>query len=230
MMYWTALSLGFLGSLHCLGMCAPLMLALPMTQQQKWQLLSDALQYNFGRVLTYTLLGLLFGWLGKGLFIAGLQKEFTLLLGIMLLLVALFKINIEYHLVRIPIFQVYTAFIRKQLNHLLRHRNSHLLLGFVNGFLPCGLVYLALAGAVTTATAWSGAAFMLFFGLGTIPLMLSTFLIGRKLQGRFHKILSHLSNVAMLALALFLIHRGFIVEFPRNLVFWEALQNPVMCH
>lgn len=230
MIYWTALSLGFLGSLHCLGMCAPLMLAFPMSRQQKWQLVSDALQYNFGRVLTYGLLGLLFGFLGKGLFIAGIQKEFTLFLGIVLLLVVLFKINVEYHLLRIPIFQKYSQFIRHKISALMRHRNSHFLLGFVNGFLPCGLVYLALAGAVTTATAWNGAAFMLLFGLGTVPLMLSTFLLGRKLQNRFRTVLSYVGNIAMLALAIFLIYRGVSVEFPRSLEFWEAMNNPVMCH
>lgn len=230
MIYWTALSLGFLGSLHCLGMCAPLMLAFPMTRQQKWQFVSDGIQYNIGRVLAYGLLGLLFGTLGKGLFIAGMQQEFTLFLGILLLLTVLFKINVEYHLLRIPLFQKYTALIRKQINHLLKHPNSHFLLGFVNGFLPCGLVYLALAGAVTTATAWSGSLFMILFGLGTVPLMLSTFLLGRKLQLRFRKVLLHIGNFAMLVLAIGLLYRGLNVEFPRSLEFWEALKNPVMCH
>ncbi|MEM0992369.1 MAG: sulfite exporter TauE/SafE family protein [Bacteroidota bacterium] len=230
MIFWTALSLGFLGSLHCLGMCAPLMLAVPMSTTQRLGLLWQALQYNLGRVLTYSLLGLIFGLLGKGLFLASLQQEFSIFLGISLLGIMLFKINIEYHLLRIPIFERYTQFIKKQLNHLLRHSNSHLLLGAMNGFLPCGLVYLALAGAVTTNQALHGAIFMALFGLGTIPLMLSAFFIGRKLQVRFRTALSKFSNVAMFALAIFMLYRGLSVDVPLNLQFWEALNDPVMCH
>ncbi|MEM9849184.1 MAG: sulfite exporter TauE/SafE family protein, partial [Bacteroidota bacterium] len=211
MIFWTALSLGFLGSLHCLGMCAPLMLAVPMSTTQRLGLLWQALQYNLGRVLTYSLLGLIFGLLGKGLFLASLQQEFSIFLGISLLGIMLFKINIEYHLLRIPIFERYTQFIKKQLNHLLRHSNSHLLLGAMNGFLPCGLVYLALAGAVTTNQALHGAIFMALFGLGTIPLMLSAFFIGRKLQVRFRTALSKFSNMAMFALAIFMLYRGLSI-------------------
>ncbi|MEL6721329.1 MAG: sulfite exporter TauE/SafE family protein [Bacteroidota bacterium] len=137
MIFWTALSLGFLGSLHCLGMCAPLMLALPISAKQRWSMLSDALLYNFGRALTYSFLGLFFGLLGKGLFIASLQQEFTIFLGISLLLVVIFKINVEYHLLRLPVFDRYANFIKKQLNYLLRNSKSHLLLGAMNGLLPC---------------------------------------------------------------------------------------------
>ncbi|MEN0048409.1 MAG: sulfite exporter TauE/SafE family protein [Bacteroidota bacterium] len=230
MIFWTALSLGFLGSLHCLGMCAPLMLALPMSTQQRWTMIWEALQYNLGRVMTYSLLGFIFGLLGKGLFVASLQQEFSIFLGVVLLLIVLFKINVEYHLLRIPIFERYSNFIKKQLNHLIRHSKSHFLLGAMNGFLPCGLVYLALAGAVTTNYALHGAIFMALFGLGTIPLMLSAFFIGRKLQTRFRLALSKVSNFAMLALAIFIIYRGLAVEVPTDLRFWEALNNPVMCH
>lgn len=230
MIFWTALSLGFLGSLHCLGMCTPLMLAVPMSTTQRWSMLWEALQYNLGRVLTYSLLGLIFGLLGKGLFVASLQQEFSIFLGIVLLLIVFFKINIEYHLLRISIFERYSNFIKKQLNHLIRHSKGHFLLGAMNGFLPCGLVYLALAGAMTTNYALHGAIFMALFGLGTIPLMLSAFFIGRKLQMRFRTALSKFSNLAILALAIFMIYRGLVVEIPTKLNFWEALNNPVMCH
>jgi len=230
MIFWTALSLGFLGSLHCLGMCTPLMLALPMSASQRWTMVWEALQYNLGRVLTYSFLGFIFGLLGKGLFVASLQQEFSICLGIILLFIVLFKINVEYHLLQIPLFERYTNLIKKQLNHLLRHSKSHFLLGVMNGFLPCGLVYIALAGAVTTSGALQGVAFMALFGLGTIPLMLSAFFLGRKLQIRFRTSFSKVANFAMLALAIFIIYRGLSVDFPMDLRFWEALNNPVMCH
>lgn len=230
MIYWTAFSLGLLGSLHCLGMCAPLMLALPLTKQQKWSMVFDALQYNLGRVVTYSLLGLVFGLLGKGLFIADLQQEFSIVLGIVLLLIVVFKVNLEYHFFRIPFMARYNHFLKQQFNRLLRHRNSHFLVGTLNGFLPCGLVYLALAGAVTTSTPLNGATFMTLFGLGTIPLMLSTFFIGKRLQRQFRKQLTLVSNVFLTALALFIIYRGLSVDFPLDLQFWEAVNQPVMCH
>ncbi len=230
MIYWTAFTLGLLGSLHCLGMCAPLMLAFPLSTKQRLGMLWQAVQYNLGRVLTYSLLGLIFGALGKGLFIASLQREFSIFLGVVLLAIVLFKVNVEYQLLRIPLFDRYTKFIQTQLNKLLRHSKSHWLLGIMNGFLPCGLVYLALAGAVTTSNALEGASFMALFGLGTLPLMLSVFFFGKKLQLRFRPHLSAFNTVALMAVALFSIYRGVVIYMPRQLEFWEAMNYPIMCH
>lgn len=230
MIYWTAFTLGLLGSVHCMTMCAPLMLALPLSARQRWGMAIDGLQYNMGRVVSYSFIGLLFGILGKGIFIANLQQEFSIALGITLLLLALFKINLEYQLLRIPLFTAYSSFIKRKLNHLLRHSHSHFLLGMLNGFLPCGLVYLALAGAVTTGSPWSGTAFMAFFGLGTFPMMLSVFFVGKKLHLPSLAVLAKFNNVVLVVLAIFLIYRGLNSHLPSNLRFWEMLQHPVMCY
>lgn len=65
---------GLGGSVHCVGMCGPLILALPLDAAAKWRVARQLLVYHTGRILTYIALGLVFGLLGKGLSLAGLQK------------------------------------------------------------------------------------------------------------------------------------------------------------
>lgn len=230
MLYWTALTLGFLGSTHCVGMCGPLMLALPMTRTQRLMLFLQAVQYNFGRVLTYGLLGFFMGWLGKGLFLADIQKEVSIVLGVLILIGLIFKINWEHQFVRIPIINRYTKFIQSKLALLINRKGSHLALGMLNGLLPCGLVYLALAGAVTTSHPLEGSLFMMLFGLGTMPLMLSLFLVGNVFKTKLKRSLNIVGSFVLFAVAALLIFRGLAIEFPQELRFWEAVNNPVMCH
>lgn len=230
MIYVTALTIGIMGSTHCLGMCGPLVLALPLNRQEKRQLAFQAFQYNIGRVITYALLGLLLGFLGKGLFLAGIQKGFSVFLGLVLLIVVLFKINLESQFIRLPLVHQYTQLVKQAVSKQLLLRNSHLTLGLLNGLLPCGLVYLALAGAVTTAAPWQGALFMLLFGLGTMPLMIGVFFVKNTLTHKIKHHLRHIASFVMLGVALLLIFRGFSIQFPTELRFWEAINHPVMCH
>ncbi|NJK82738.1 MAG: sulfite exporter TauE/SafE family protein, partial [Saprospiraceae bacterium] len=173
---------------------------------------------------------LLLGLLGKGLFVASIQKGFSLFLGLLLLVLVLFKINLESQFIKLPIIHRYTQFIKKALSQQIRRRNSHFTLGLLNGLLPCGLVYLALAGAITTATPWQGALFMLFFGLGTMPLMIGVFFVKNTLTHKIKHHLRHIASFVMLSVALLLIFRGFSIQFPTELRFWEAINHPVMCH
>lgn len=219
-----------MGSAHCLGMCGPLVLALPLDRQEKRQLAFKALQYNIGRVLVYTFLGLFLGLLGKGLFVAGIQKGFSIFLGLMLLIVVLFKINLESQFVKLPLVHQYIQLVKKAISKQLHHRNSSFTLGLLNGLLPCGLVYLALAGAVTTATPVQGALFMLLFGLGTMPLMIGVFFVKNTITYKIKYHLQHIASFVMLSVALLLIFRGFSIQFPTELRFWEAINHPVMCH
>lgn len=219
-----------MGSTHCLGMCGPLVLALPLSRQEKWQMALSAIQYNLGRVLTYALLGLLFGLLGKGLFMAGIQKGFSIFLGALVLLVVVFKINLETRFLQIPMISKYAHFLKKQLARHLNRPNSHLTLGMLNGLLPCGLVYLALAGAVTTGNAMQGALFMALFGLGTMPLMVGVFFLKNAFTSKIKRSLQHVASFVMVIAAVVLIFRGLAIEFPTELRFWEALNDPVMCH
>jgi sulfite exporter TauE/SafE len=230
MLLWTAFLLGIMGSTHCVGMCGPLVLALPLSSQQKWQMLRSALQYNFGRILTYALLGLVVGILGRGIFIAGFQQWLSIGLGIFLLVLVVFRINLESRFLQLPFVQQYNLWLKRQLSKCINRPNGHFLLGLLNGLLPCGLVYMALAGAVTTNDPLSGMLFMALFGLGTLPLLLSLFFITSNLKGHLRHRLQKISTFVLLGTALLLLFRGFAIEFPTELRFWEALNNPVMCH
>ncbi|MGZ4043606.1 MAG: sulfite exporter TauE/SafE family protein, partial [Bacteroidia bacterium] len=81
-----AISLGLLGSFHCIGMCGPIALALPVHQATVFRKVVAILLYNSGRIITYSLLGLLFGIIGQGFAVFGLQQVLSVSLGTLILL------------------------------------------------------------------------------------------------------------------------------------------------
>ena len=82
---WTAFSIGLLGSLHCIGMCGPIAFALPLNRQNNFQASLGGLTYNLGRLLTYFLLGSLFGVLGFGFALAGAQQWISIVVGVFMI-------------------------------------------------------------------------------------------------------------------------------------------------
>lgn len=170
-MIGAAILLGLAGSLHCVGMCGPLAMAVPGIYGRRINKWLGALMYHMGRALTYAALGLIFGALGKSFSLVGLQSWVSVLAGVVMIVMAL-----------IPYFQnSFEKFFTKLFSALKIHAlRSKLLsgpkspfyiifLGNLNGLLPCGLVYVALAGALGTGSPLAGAVFMFFFGLGTLP-------------------------------------------------------------
>lgn len=177
----TALMLGLLGSAHCIGMCGPLALAVPSPRKGVVSRLGSALALNGGRVVTYAMLGAAFGLFGRGLQLAGLQQTVSIALGI-LILTSLLAPGI-LHSVRIG--QVAGGFVMRMQGLMARQlkRTSVeglFFTGMLNGLLPCGLVYLAAAGAIAQDGWAAGALFMALFGLGTWPAM-----VGLKVSGSY---------------------------------------------
>lgn len=190
-MLWTALALGLAGSLHCLGMCGPLMLAFPLPMHDRLRATGQALLYQSGRVSTYAVLGALFGFMGKGIALAGLQQGLSVGAGVAMIAAALFAWHWERAVLRLPGLSPLTTWARRKMAHLLNHHphRSAFSLGALNGLVPCGLVYAAVAGAISTTRGLDGALFMLLFGLGTVPLLMALLLGGHRvaalLRGRF---------------------------------------------
>ena len=207
---WPPLLLGFAGSLHCVGMCGPLLLALPLRPMDKWQVLRTMLLYHSGRVLTYAFLGLLFGLLGKGLAVAGLQKGLSIFAGIFMVGMAVFSGRFEQMVGALPGFGAFSFWVKHHLSRLLRfhHSGSFFTVGLFNGLLPCGMVYAALAGAIATMDLGGGAVFMLIFGLGTWPLLLSLSLLGGVLSAKTRQKIRVLQPVLLGLVGILLIHRG----------------------
>lgn len=231
-MLWTAFTMGLVGSLHCVGMCGPIALALPYQNGSRWRAASNVILYNLGRVFTYALLGTVIGLLGKGLFLAGVQAYFSIGLGVLLLLAAFFSINIERHLLMLPLLQKLNNWVKIQLGALLKQnsRGTLFLIGMLNGLLPCGLVYMAIVGAVTMPSILDGAFYMALFGIGTIPLMLSTAIAGQFISIQWRSRARRLIPVFLAAFALFFIWRGMQFAAPLEMRFWENMDDVPMCH
>lgn len=208
-----AIALGLLGSLHCAAMCGPLQLALPMPPGGgARRIVLGRFVYQFGRVVTYSLLGVAGGLVGKSLFVIGLQRWLSIALGIMVLAGLLLSKRIA---VSAPITRLVTK-LKTAMSAQLRRRGfrSLLALGMLNGLLPCGLVYVALAGAVAQGALWSSIEYMAIFGLGTSPMMLALSLSGRMLPPAWRLKLSAAIPVGACLLAVMLILRGMALGIP----------------
>ncbi|NJB35296.1 sulfite exporter TauE/SafE family protein [Croceivirga sp. JEA036] len=184
-MLTAALVLGILGSLHCLGMCGPIAFMLPLDREHKGKKLMQLFLYHLGRVLAYGILGLVFGIVGKGLYLFGIQQKLSIVIGILMIAITVIPAKYLNTLkLTAPIYKIIGQ-VKTVLGSALKKRtaDTFLTIGFLNGFLPCGLVYMALLGAIALATPMQGALYMMLFGVGTIPLMTSAVFFSSLLQG-----------------------------------------------
>jgi hypothetical protein len=207
-----AFVLGLVGSLHCAGMCGPLALALPSGTQGSLNYVAGRVSYNFGRIVTYVVVGLVFGLVGQSLVLAGVQRWVSIALGLMLLagLLASRKLSLWQPTTRM------VQWLKTRMAFLLRKRSVFALglLGLLNGLLPCGLVYVAAVGATATGSALGGAEYMLTFGLGTVPMMLLISMSGRLIPMGLRLRLLKAVPVAVFLLAALLILRGMSLGIP----------------
>jgi hypothetical protein len=207
-----ALGLGLLGSLHCAAMCGPLMLAMPAAPGGAGRHVAGRLLYQLGRVATYCLLGVAAGLAGKSFFVIGVQRWVSIALGVAIL--AGFFISKKVA-VSAPVVRL-VARLKQVMSAQLRQRGlrSLMVLGLLNGLLPCGLVYAALAAAVTQGTILASAGFMALFGAGTLPMMLALSLSGRMFPPAWRMALSRAIPVGVCLLAALLILRGMGLGIP----------------
>jgi len=209
---WTATLLGLLGGLHCAGMCGPLVLALPAPARSTAAFVAGRLVYHGGRLLTYCGLGLVFGLAGRTLLLAGVQQWLSLVLG----LVVLAGLFLSPRFLEVPGVVRGVGRLKLAMAGFLRERSlpSLAVLGALNGLLPCGLVYAACAGAAATGGWLSGVAYMLAFGAGTLPVMMTVSLSGHLLPGGYRRRLRHLMPLSVGLLGCLLILRGLSLGIP----------------
>lgn len=212
--WYLAFFTGFFGSVHCLGMCGPLAFAVTSRNSGWWMVLFDKLSYQIGRIISYSLLGVLIGLVGRQLWMSGLQQFISVLSGVLILAAGASRIfKIRNAAVSSGSSATFGLFNRA-FTYALKHKASHLITGMVNGFLPCGFVYLALAGAVTTGDTIDSVKYMALFGLGTLPLMLiATFGIGM-VGPLFRKRINHAMPYLMVFLGIWFIFRGASLDVP----------------
>jgi len=204
------LAFGFFGSVHCMGMCGPLALSLPGTDQLPGRFLLDRLLYNLGRVVTYTLLGGLVGTLGHAAALAGAQQALSIAIGsIMILAAAVPWVSRQVRrLEQAP--AAFLSRVTKPMGRLYRSGGlgAMVLIGLLNGLLPCGFVYAALATALTAGSVAESMTFMAAFGLGTFPAMLAVSLLGQLAGTAWRTRLQRLMPVGLALVGLLLIVRG----------------------
>jgi sulfite exporter TauE/SafE len=170
------------------------------------------LLYNAGRVATYGLIGVLFGLFGKTLALAGVQRWFSIGIGV-LILAGLLAGRLESwsRPLAVPV-----ARLKSSLGALLQRRSAGalLLIGLLNGLLPCGLVYVAAAGAITTGGILSAVEYMVVFGAGTVPMMLALSLAGGWLPVSWRLRFQRAVPVCVALVAVLLILRGLALGIP----------------
>ncbi len=215
-MLLSALILGLLGSFHCVGMCGPIAFMLPVDRQNSFKKVAQISVYHFGRLLTYSLIGLVFGLVGKSLYIFGIQQQLSIAIGVLMIVIVLipYKTFNKYNFSK-PLYR-FISKIKTALGKELKKKtpDTFLTIGFLNGFLPCGLVYMALLGAITTGNALEGSLYMFIFGIGTIPLMTTAIYFSRFLTGVVRKKIQKAIPVFVVIIGLLFILRGLGLGIP----------------
>lgn len=208
--YISAFTLGFLGSFHCAGMCGPIALMLPKAEGSPLKIATGKFIYNTGRVATYIVIGILFGLLGLAIVVKGFQRELSVITGVIIILMLSLSSGTKLRNMEYSFDSWYNKTIRNHLKKLFAKKSylSLFFIGVLNGLLPCGFVYLAIAGAASAGSVIGGATYMLLFGLGTFPMMMFITMAANYFGIRFRKIYSKISPFIAIALALFLIYRG----------------------
>lgn len=227
MEYLAAFSLGLMGSLHCVGMCGPLMLSVSTPGSWKQPVL-----YQTGRLTTYVFLGFILGAFGFGLQLWNAQSLITILSGLLLIAFALLRWDPAQLLQRISGYGTFQLAVRKKMSSVIKKDSfqAHYGLGVCNGFLPCGLVYLAIVGAANMPTPTMGGGFMLAFGLGTLPLLAATLYAGRRVLFLQPNLLAKWSPLIMAAMGILLIWRGWNAHVPLDFYRYQDVFFPPMCH
>jgi hypothetical protein len=208
--------LGFFGSAHCAAMCGPIALALPGGSLRGIGFVAGRLLYSCGRIVTYALLGGIVGIVGHQVALAGLQHVLSVAIGVLMMIMLVLPSRVSGMLTHGAVFPRLYARLKMILASLFQRRSLSALfaLGLVNGLLPCGFVYVALAGGAATGSETGGMLFMTGFGAGTVPTMLGIALLGPSLSLAIRRKVSAMVPVLTFIVAVLLVLRGLDLGIP----------------
>lgn len=208
--------LGLLGSLHCVGMCGPIAFMLPVDRSNSIKKVIQIGLYHIGRLLSYATIGLIFGMLGKSIYIFGLQQKLSIVIGVLMIVVISipYKTFSKYNFSK-PIYKVISK-LKSSLGAQFKKKSldTFFTIGFLNGFLPCGLVYMAIFGAIATGSLYQGSLYMVLFGLGTIPLMTMAIYLGKFLNTSIKQRIQKAIPVLVVVIGVLFILRGLGLGIP----------------
>jgi len=215
-LFITAFTIGLVGSFHCIGMCGPIAFALPTKSKATHHKIISGIIYNLGRITTYVLFGLLFGIVGQGISTASSQQIISIVLGVVFILSVIIPKSLINKINPTSTIGFYISSVKNSLGKLLSSSSTPnlILIGLLNGLLPCGLVYAAIGGSIATGNATEGALFMLAFGLGTLPMMFSAVLLSNFISIKFRNRIKRVIPVFIILLGCLFILRGLNLGIP----------------
>ena len=215
-MLYSAFFFGLISSFHCIGMCGPIALMLPVERNNPSKKVIQIITYHLGRLSAYATIGFLFGLLGKGFFLAGLQQKLSIFMGIAMIFVILIpeKVFAKFNFSK-PVFKLISK-IKTTLGSQFKNKSYQSLftIGLLNGFLPCGMVYVALFGAIAMQSEGFGVIYMLLFGLGTIPMMSSVVYLNSLLTIPMRNKISKTIPYVSICIAILFVLRGLGLGIP----------------
>jgi hypothetical protein len=215
-MLYAALLLGLLGSFHCVGMCGPIAFLLPLDRKNRGKRILQLSSYHFGRILTYSLLGLLFGLAGNTFHFFGMQQQLSIGIGVLMIIsiLAPAQLNNKFRITR-PIYKL-VGKVKHTLGTELKKKEpeTFFIIGFLNGLLPCGLVYMAVFGAIALSDPLQSSWYMALFGIGTIPLMTTAIYLGNFLTNNVKQRILKIIPAFVVALGVLFILRGLGLGIP----------------
>lgn len=197
-------------------MCGPIAMMLPVEKNNPAKKTTQILTYQLGRIVAYSSLGLLFGLLGKGLFIAGLQQQLSIIVGLLMILVALIpeKVFARYNFSK-PVYKVISN-VKSSLGKQFKNKSykSLFTIGLLNGYLPCGMVYVALFGAIAMQNITLSTTYMFLYGIGTIPMMSAVVYISNFITPKNRNTIQKAIPVLTILIGMLFIVRGLGLDIP----------------
>ncbi len=215
-MIYTAFIFGLISSLHCIGMCGAIAMMLPVNNVNPTKKAIQIFLYHAGRLTAYGILGLLFGILGKGLYLAGIQQQLSIVMGVLMIIITLVpeKIFMKYNFSK-PVYKA-IALVKSNLGKQFKSKTlkSFYTIGLLNGFLPCALVYAALFGALAMQNVTHSILYMVLYGLGTVPMMSAVVYISNLLSTPIRSKLQQIIPIVIVCIGILFIIRGLGLDIP----------------
>lgn len=235
-MLWSAFIFGLLGSFHCVGMCGPIAFLLPLDRKSRPKRVLQIISYHAGRLFTYGSIGLLFGFVGQRFHLFGIQQQLSIAIGAGMIALILIpsKVLNRYNFSR-PLYTA-VAKVKSAMGTAIKKKDpgTFFTIGLLNGLLPCGLVYMAVFGALASGGVGEGALYMVLFGAGTIPLMTSAIYLGNFLKGQAKQRILKAIPVFVIVIGLLFILRGLGLGIkyisPSEMVTVEQVDAAQSCH
>ena len=215
-MLYSAFIFGLISSFHCVGMCGPIAMMLPVDRNNEAKKVTQIITYHIGKLTAYGILGLVFGLLGKSFYLAGMQQQLSIIVGVLMIVVALVpeKVFAKYNFSK-PVYKIISK-VKSNLGQQFKNKSykSLFTIGLLNGFLPCGMVYVAIFGAIAMQSVSLGVLYMLLFGIGTIPMLTAVIYISNVLSFSFRGTLQKIIPVVAVVIGMLFIIRGLGLDIP----------------